>query len=249
LIKVELKPDLRAFLQGVENLKSRQLPFATSLAINRTLNDAKAEVVSTMQKVFDTPRPFVLRGVRTQYSSKRDLRGRIYLEDSPGKGVAVDRVLLAQVIGGERRFLKFEKALQARNLLPSGMYAVPTKYAPRDAYGNVPGNFVVQVLAYLQAFGEQGYKSNMTRDSRGRKKLDRAGIGFFVGKPQPKLPLGIWERRAFASGSAIRPIFIFVKSVRYQKRLPFYEVVEEVYQARFPVHFRSAFDEAMRTAR
>jgi hypothetical protein len=248
-MQVTFRPDLRAFLQGVENLKSKQLPFATSMAINRSLNDAKAQVVSTMQRVFETPRPFILRGVRTQYSSKRDLRGRIYLEDFPGKGVAVDRVLLAEVVGGERRFLKFEKALQARNLLPSGMYAVPTKYAPRDAYGNVPGNFVVQVLAYLQAFGEQGYKANMTRTSRGRKKLDKAGIGFFVGQPKPTAPLGIWERRQFASGSAVRPVFIFVKSVRYQKRLPFYEIVDETLRARFPVHFKAAFDEAMRTAR
>jgi DNA primase catalytic core len=132
-------------------------------------------------------------------------------------------------------------------VLPAGMMVYPTKFADLDANGNVKAGQVTQILSYLQAFGEQGYRANM--DTKGRKRMtSRTGYAYFVGKPKGKIA-GIWKRVNFASGSAVVPIFYFIPSPTYRPRLDFYGVAKRVYEARFFENFRSAMRTAVETAR
>ena len=240
-MRIEFRPNLQPFLSSIQGIRSEKLPRITASAINLTLGDARDEIQATMSRVFVGVTPWTLRGVRIRRATRGDLRGEVYIDDEAGKGVPASRYVLAEVYGGDRRFKRIERALQARGLLPSGMYVVPTKAAPIDAYGNVPGNFIVRVLSYLQSFTAAGYSANMNRDSRARKRLVKQGIGYFAGSPGRGLPMGIWERRQFAHGRAVRPIFLFVKRATYRKRLPFYEVAAQVFGSRFAPNFEQAF--------
>lgn len=240
-MRIEFRPNLQPFLSSLQGLKSDKLPRITASAINLTLGDARSEIQATMQRVFVGVTPWTLRGVRIRRATRGDLRGEVYIDDEAGKGVPASRFVLAEVYGGDRRYKRFERALQSRGLLPAGMYVVPTKAAPIDAYGNVPGNFIVRVLAALQSFTAAGYSMNMNRDSRARKRLTKQGISYFAGSPGRGMPMGIWERRSFAQGKAVRPIFLFVKRATYRKRLPFHEVAQAVFDSRFALNFDQAF--------
>lgn len=242
MLKPEFKVNLSNFENQIRLMKSERLPRAASTAINRTLIDARDNIRAEIASRFDSPTRWSLMGVRIQGSTKYTLRGRVYIDDEAGKGVPADRFLLAQVMGGERRYKKFENALKAKGILASGEYAVPTKHVPKDQHGNVPGQLVVQILSYLQAFGEQGYRSNMTDKSRARKKLNERGVGYFIGTLQNGKAMGIYERRVTAWGDAVRPLFLFVRTAKYQKRLDFYGIAERTMQERYGRHYIAAFE-------
>lgn len=232
--------DLRPFTRSIDDMRARQVPYAASRAINATLRDAKAEVAREMQKSFDKPTPWVARGIGLELSTKRDLRGLITLGT-----LGRSSVTSHHVVPGTRPAKGMEVALRQKGLLPSNMFVVPTSAAPRDAYGNVPRALVGQIMAALQA----GAAATSQRGVRARKAMGKSGVEYFVGRPGSGLPAGIWEKRQFASGSGIRPIYLFVSSVRYNERLKFHEIVNRVAQAKFADNFITEFEQANRTAR
>src|SRR5690606_37168676 len=106
----------------------------------------------------------------------------------PGKGgkVGVDpqHVLQAQEFGGRRADKKSEVALRRAGILPAGYQTVipdPPYPGSDDGRGNLRGPFVQQLLSYLQAYSEVGFKANM-----GAKKIakmrNQQGIGSISAK-------------------------------------------------------------------
>lgn len=248
-MRVSVRTDVSGLRAQYRDVREQQVPFATSVAINRTLVDGYNELGRAIATSFDAPTPWALRGVRYEKSTKSKLKGRIFLDDFAGKGIPASKFLKAQVYGGHRRDKRSEALLRSKGLLPSGYVLVPGEAAPLDAYGNIPGAFMVKVLAALQSFGEQGFKANLVKGSRADKKMQRAGVAYFVGRPGGRLPLGIWERRQFAHGSAVKPVMIFVRTPVYQVRLDFFEIWQNVVRQRFPEHMRTVLQEALATAR
>jgi hypothetical protein len=243
-IKSNLK-DVSAFLR---QLPQKQIAFATSLAINKTAKIAKADLQAEISRVFHSPTRWAVNSLYIKPSNKRNLTARIWVKDDAFKGTPASKYLAAEIFGGPRKHKKFEKALIARGLMPSNMYAVPGKMCPLDGNGNIPGPFIVQLLAYFQAFGEQGYKANMTK--KGITRINKQhGRAYFVGRPGDGLPLGIWARYSFAHGSAIKPIIIFVRRPNYSKRFKFFDVIDRSVSKNFNEAFGEAFKEAMGSMR
>lgn len=88
-----------------------------------------------------------------------------------GKGVDPQKILQAQEFGGARRDKRSEAALRRIGILPSGYQtAIPETPYPGsdDGRGNIRGGFLVKLLSYFQAMGEQGYKANMTDRRKAR---------------------------------------------------------------------------------
>jgi hypothetical protein len=168
-------------LTGLEEAKkklgtaARQLPFAAATALNATAFDARAAVVKEKSSVFDRPTPFIQKGTLVRKATKTNLVAEVYedFQGPGGKSVDPERVLRAEVFGGARRYKRAEVALQRIGVMLPGQILVPGGAAPLDAYGNVPGPFIVRLLSYFQAFGEQGYRANMTE--RNRRKLSGRG--------------------------------------------------------------------------
>ena len=123
--------------------------------------------------------------------------------------------------------------------MPAGFYtAIPETPYPGsdDGRGNVRGPFLVQLITYFQASGDQGFKSNMT-DKRKRAihkgTAKVAGRRYFVsygrlrsGKTQHLAP-GIWAASG-AYGVDVRPVLMFIHAPTYQARMSMERVAKAV---------------------
>lgn len=243
---VKLEKELRA-------LEKKQLPFAISLAINRTAIKVKEAQEHEIKDVFDRPTQYIQRSVFVKPSTKKDLTAIVGIKDQATKSVPPSKILSAEVAGGERRLKRYEKALRAVGALPHGYVTVPGKGATLDAYGNISRGQIVQILSYFKAFPESGYKANSTDESRAKLKRGtkrKLGISYFVGRPSDgKLPLGIWQRVHYGFGTRVSPILIFIPSTLYEPIYDFDFVSENIVEKEFNNEFNKALIEAIRTAK
>src|SRR3989475_8123860 len=127
----------------------------------------KNSMRSEMQNVFDRPTGYVLQSVQVvKKATAGDLNALVAPTYMGGKGVDPQQILAAQEDGGRRRDKRSEKALRTAGILPIGYQtAIPATPYPGsdDGRGNLKGSTLVQLIAYFQAFGEQGYRANMTK--------------------------------------------------------------------------------------
>lgn len=247
MLKLGVSTDIQA---TIRQLKTRhdQVPFATAVALTRTAVKVKEAEYKEMVDIFDRPTPYTLNSLYSKGATKQNLEAVVWLKYDTSKGTPADKYLLPQIKGGGRSMKRFELALRGVGAMPSGYYAVPGSAAKLDAYGNMDRGQIVQILSYFRAFPEAGYRSNIT-DKR-KAKLNKQGTAYFAGRPAGgKLPDGIWLRRSFASGSSIKPIIIFVKSVLYKPRFDFDYVGQQVVKREFPGQFSQALAEANASAR
>lgn len=231
---------LQARLRG---LGDREIKVATVAALNSAAYQAAQATKQEMAKVFDKPTPWVLGGVRYVKARKDKLEASVDFDQWGNKtNVTVGKVLAAQISGGPRRHKRHEIALQRAGILPSGMAIVPGGAAEMDAYGNMKGSQIVQIMAWFKAFNEAGYKANMTDKSRerlqkGSKKSPYGFAYFALQKAHGKLIPGIYKRIKTGFGYAVRPIMYFVPIPSYSKRLDFYGVAERAARAEFDKFF------------
>jgi len=242
----------------------RQLPYATSLALNRTGQLILEALVRTTSESFDRPTPYTLRALRLRRATKENLVAVVDYRDGAGKGISADKYLPPNVLGGGRGLKRSERAL-ARVGLPAQAYTVPAAGAELDAYGNMSRGQIVRLLSYLQAFGEQGYRANSTERSRARAaKIGRSqqgykrinGVQYFVsrgkgtmaGNRRQPLAAGVW-RKTGTHGVDVQPVLLAIERPEYTRRFPFYETAEAVYTERYDAEFSTALDLALATAK
>ena len=234
------------------NADKKQVTFATRVALTRTAQKVKVAEEREMRDVFHNPTPFTMSGLFVRPATASNLTAEVKLKDFAGKGTAIASYLAPQIKGGLRGSKRFERALQAVGALPPGYRVVPGSAAKLDAYGNMDRGQIVQILSYFRAFPEAGYKANMTdkkREALQRGSKKKQGFAYFVGRPGDRLPLGVYQRVRFASGTAIKPVMIFVRSAVYQAVFNFEEVAQRTIDKEFGTEFAQALAEAMRTAR
>lgn len=223
MLGFDIRSNARLVQAQLTALQKKHLPAAAIEAADRTGRYIYAALRSEMQQVFDRPTPWALGGLRYQKPTPAKPFVRIWLEEFGGKGIPAADFLAAEIEGGVRKHKRFEKALIAKGLMRSGQYAVPGKSAPLDAYGNVPGSFIVRMLSDLQAFGEQGYRANRRGKRRGAKKTNY----FFVPPKGSSLKPGVYWHMP---GGLVGVVFIFVSRTAYAKRYDFYGVADRAYQ-------------------
>lgn len=253
MITISVKADIEAARRKLDAVQRRQLPFAVSKALNETAYQVAAAEKREMRDVFDRPTPATLNAVRYRKSTKANLQAEVYIADFLGKGNAPSRWLEAQVRGGLRRMKRFERALEAVGAMPRGFRAVPGSAAILDAYGNISGAQIVQILSYFRAFPEAGYRANITaarKAALARGSRARRGVVYFSGRPGGgRLPDGIWMRTKTAWGWAIKPVLIFVPHAVYEAIYDFAYAGRLEAERVFPRAFNEALDYALRTAR
>lgn len=228
-------------------LAGGELRKAYALALNDTGFMVRGKQVAALKGAFDRVTPFVGRSPKVFKATPDKLAVSIaptlHTDRSAfvrgGKvGVDPQDVLQAQEFGGRRRDKRSEVILRRAGILPSGMQtAIPKTPYPGsdDGRGNLRGPFLVQLISYLQAFGEQGYRANMTDKRRARlrnqqgigsiavKKVYKTTLGrrYFVSYGRVRsqhLPPGIWA----ASGTHdvdVKPVVMFVRSGTYRPRI------------------------------
>ncbi len=225
---------------------ARQIPFATSLAINRTAQLLKEALQGEMQSVFDRPTPWTMNSLQITPSTKQRLEAKIWFKVPP-RFTENRHYLEPQVYGGGRPFKGAERLLQMTFNLPRGWYALPGPSARMDSYGNMSRGQIVQILSALRSLpagiGNRPLQYGLTRGSRAPKNQAQ----FFVIQPYrgSHLQPGVWMRGANRS---VAQVLLFVPNVSYRKRFAFFEICQRVMEQEMAGQFDKAFQYALATA-
>lgn len=219
-----------------------QLPYALSLAVNKTAQSVKKAQVEEMQKVFDRPTPFTLNSLMIDPASKATLTATVKLKDAAR--LSDKHYLIPEIKGGGRRLKNYEVLLNRYGYLPADMYTIPAAGARMDQYGNMSRGQLVQILSYLQAFPEQGYMANATKRSLTKNAAPRE---YFLMRDPGGVPKGIYQR--MAADKFPMPVLIFVKQPQYRPRLDFIGVGKRTAIETFKANMIEALGQAIRYAR
>jgi hypothetical protein len=218
----------------------RQGRFAAAVALTRTVVvNVKPGMRKEMSRAFDRPTNYTLNSTVTKRATKDNLEARLWLKDDIyGKGTPADRYLSPQIFGGERRQKGLEIALQAARMMPPGYVAVPAVGALLDANGNVKRGQIVQILSQLRLQRGAGYESRATGSTRSKRTIAKQGVTYFaVPVTSRGLKPGVYLRRKFGAGSAVKPVFVYARRATYRPLLKFFEVGEKEAVSNFPGHF------------
>lgn len=226
-----------------------QIPFIMSMATDNTARAVRKELYLEMRKVYDRPTPYVVpknidkpgrRGslfLKPTNRKKKDFTAIVNVKDlQVGTTRPAIKFLRPTIFGVTRRVKGYEKALQARGILPKGMITRPGKDAPLDKYGNIRGGQLTQMLSYLQA-NRDSYQ-NTTDRSKGKKKTN---ISYFVLRQADK-PIGIFRRR----GKKLESFLIFIPQfVSYRETFQFDKVAGGGASRHIPRETRKAIEYAL----
>jgi len=231
----------------------RKIERSTAIALTKTVQHAQKAVIAEMPRVFDRPTPYTLRGTRVKPASYKTgrMEASVEFKTDVSKGTPAEKYLQAEVYGGSRRLKRFEVALQRIGVLPAGMFAVPGKAMRLDAFGGIPARSIIQILSYLQAFGEQGARANSTAATRAKMaKGTRSKYGYELIVIRPgrrpsrggkQLAPGVWKRTYTGFGSSLQPLLMFVRAPVYRPRLPLDQIRDQAVQQHFQNEFIRAF--------
>ena len=238
----------------LRRLSGREAAQAHADALNDTGHQARRVLTKELKQVFDRPTRFIYNSPKFVPATADRLTiavlPTIDARNLPSKGgkVGVDpqHVLQAQAFGGRRADKRSEVALRRAGILPAGMQtAIPHEPYPGsdDGNGNIRGAFMAQLISYLQASGEQGYRANMKARAKAkiedrttyshiktRKELKMIrGRVYFVSKGPAfgsSLPPGIWAKSG-THGVEVKPVLMFVRNASYVQRIDLDRVVEQ----------------------
>lgn len=197
-------------------------------AVNELAFRAQEAVVQEMQRRFVNPTPWVLKGTFVKIARGEETIAELGWKDmysvrrqsqDQGGGMPAREVLAPHIDGGARRLKRFEQVLRSAGIMRPNEYAVISKVAPKNRYGNIPREELVAILSDLRAFNEVGFTANRRRDARATK-----GKYFAItsdqrdhGKRRVGLAPGIYRNRR---APGLRPVMMF----RFVERTPSYRL-------------------------
>lgn len=227
----------------LSTLSGPQAKAAYAAALNDTGFHGRRAQQKAMRSKFDRVTPFIERAPKVFPATPDNLSVAIaptlHTQRLPSKGgkVGVDPqdVLQAQEHGGRRADKRSEVALRRAGILPNGYQtAIPKIPYPGtdDGRGNMRGAFIAQLISYLLASAEQGYRANMT-DKRKRAvhkgTAKSTGRRYFVSYGRMRghhLAPGIWAASG-THGADVRPVLMFVRKGTYTPRINQDEIARE----------------------
>ena len=155
-MQVSVKSNIKEITKFTTNVQKKQIPFATSVAINNTLFDLKKEMAKQMDKKLDRPTPFTKRGFFINKAKKNLLIGVLLMKD------IVANYMQYQIEGGTRTTGK----------------QIPVPYKPNarlNKFGNIIGKRTGLIKKNTQFIGNvSGTEGVYERTKQGLKII----IGF-----------------------------------------------------------------------
>lgn len=236
-IRLSVEAELGPAIQWTGKMMA-QLPFATSVALNKTAYQLQQTLNYETTRYFDRPTPFTQRSFRFTKSTKTNL------EVTVGTAPIQSRYLRFGIAGGARPAkgfeLKFLADLVDKRSIPSSAQLVPTSQVPVNSYGNVTLSTLRQI--------QRGLSTTWSREDL--QGLNARGA-FFYGKPRgggrnASLPAGIYRR----SRLQLFPYFVSIQGrAQYQPQFPVAKISNDKAQQVFGPLLRASLDQAMKTAR
>ena len=250
-IKVSGLKEVQARIRGLGDSKIKA---ATVAALNDGARAGYDAARAEMQRVFDRPTPWTLGGARYVKATKQKIESSIDFDKWGNKqGVTVEKVLTAQIEGGQRKAKRHEVALRSLLAMPRDMLAVPGSAAQMDRYGNMSSGQIRQIQAWFGAAELfAGVTANSTAKTRAKLAKDNKRTGargfqyFALQQKRGKLLPGIYQRFTTGFGSAIKPVIVFIKQANYRRRFDFYGVGMLAAQKQIDVSFNKYLDQMLR---
>lgn len=169
MIQFSVKADIAGLSRRLDDIARKQLPFATSLALNAVARQAVQGERRALQSSLDRPEPFTLRGITMMPARK----------ESPTAWVTIlpiqARYLAPSIIGGPQVLNRNRAVLAPKNVR-------------LDAYGNVPRSLLAALKGRPDIFiGEvtfaNGHRiSGVWQLPAGEKRGGRTGRGITGGR-------------------------------------------------------------------
>jgi hypothetical protein len=232
MVELSIKHDVEKITRNLKQFR-RQVPFATSKALNITALKARDALEKETRQVFSKPTRFTQKPVWIEFAKKTRLRAAVTIKDVQHK------YLDAEIQGGGRRLKRFELHLYHAGLLPAGMYAVPAKGVRLNKFGNLTQGAITKMLSNLQSHPDpllntpKTYATGQTSNKR-----------FFVARI--KGAFGVWQR---VGKHRKRLYLLFVKQPRYTKRYQYRRLVRLTVKRHFADEFARQFQAAIKTAK
>jgi hypothetical protein len=230
MISVDIR-GLDAVQRQLLGLAVEQLPYAMSLALNRTAFELQKVSRKRMEQAFEKPTPLIKGATRVEKSIKKNLTARIFI--SPGREV----ILRTHETGGDRGRQRLERIVVARGWMPGEYRAIPCELMPLDAYGNPKRAAVNEVALSILKFGVSGARDD-----------DRRTFVIPVSSRSHLHP-GIYRTLSMSYGRAIAPLYLFVPRARYEAILRWETTMVREALALLPGYTAEAVQRAVDTAR
>lgn len=237
-------PELDKLPAKFDALAQRQIPYATSLALNRCAQLAMQTVKTQLSVIFDRPNSYTLNSLSVKFSTKNNLVARVEHKDFSGKGTPASKYLMPEIEGGATRTQKRSEVVLSNLAGMPGAFWVPAPGAPLDGYGNIRGSLITQILSAVGGLSNVGYQGNRTASSAKRKGAQLKQY-VLMPKNNPRgIAPGVYQRKA----SQLVPILFFVDHVTYKPIYDMEGIVNRVVEAEFDRQFSAAMDYALSTA-
>lgn len=237
MLQIGIKSDVDKLIKKFDDLANRQIPFATSLALNNTAKIAKDSLYNTMQRVFHNPKPYTLNSLFIDRSTKRDLRVTV----GHKKGSPVNQYLQPEIFGGLRQYKEFER------LLNKGYALVPGQGLKLDVYGNPNRAQLKQIVQALRGNSSAGNQGIFVIYPGAASHL-RPGVYQRYGRTI-KVRGRTGSKTASQFGGVVKALMLFHSTPVYHQAYDFYGVIERTFEAEFGKQFAYAMDYALSTAK
>lgn len=269
MVDLKIDSQLPDALKKLEGISQDKWPSILSYAANQTGYYVVNKYKQQMPSFIDRPVPFTVSSLYLKPAKPSNLAATVQWRDFADKGTSAGKYLKPEVEGGTRPQKKFERALSFAGILPGGWFAIPTKDAPIDSYGNVPASLYNQILSYLRAnpdsmqnrrvekLRSQGFTKfvkgaakaalNYEKMKKAEDRKRAKQMKFFAVSPDGNNPLppGIYER-VNLFGGAIRRLFNFVsKPPQYKATFPFDKIGTDAANQKFPEKLQEAIQRSM----
>lgn len=242
---INLTNDLEKLVAGLDDLGRRQVPFAASVALNKTANFARENARAEMGRVFDRPRPFTLNSVFVQPSSKRDLTAVVGLKEGKGARQGAAQYLRAEIEGGSRKSTPFERELAGAIHAQGAL--IPARDSKLDSFGNLT-KAMRKAIIDAQKNGRGADPRGIFIVPVGSNSHLRPGIYQRVPiKFKTKKSRGVVTSSS-GGGSRLKVLMFFEASASYSPRFNFSAQVEKAVRSHFGQQFELAMIRARFTA-
>jgi hypothetical protein len=234
-----MKADIKQATRKLRGAQKKQIPYATSRALNDTAYQTMQHAKSEAKRRLHKPTRSTLKGIVYKKTNKRDLVSKVFISSRwEFSGVDVAKYLGPNIVGGSRELKRSEKLLRNRGILPAGKFLTP---APgwTNAAGNLKPGVLTRVLSQLSAFQQQGYNANISGKSKKRAAYIQNAKFYVIQN------VGIFTRR----GGKSQPVLFFADRPTYRVRYPFKKITMSKASRIFPALMRKHLKQALRTAK
>lgn len=238
--------DTKRFERRLTKLQREQLPFARSLAANKSAFETQQTMQKSMGLFIDQPTGFTVRAIRYRRGNKESPAAEIFISGDAPKGTPPAKYLTV-TRGGRRGQRPSERALTRAGIISSSEGWVPGEALKKNRFGNaITGARMTQILSQIRAFGEEGFQANVTKGSKARGKK-KGRKQYFLSRGN-SLPRGVYERYGRGQRKA-RPVLVFVPLPSYRKQFDFKALAAKEARRRFVRAWPAALRRALATAR